>query len=147
VSDLLVALLTIPLVTAFIGYITNWAAVKMIFHPAHFVGVGPIGWQGVLPGKADMFAHEVADTMSERVLSARDLAERASELGGVPTSFLVGSTGAYGGVGWITACDTLAELQHSENAVNSDPSFIEFLDEQGAVFQPGATQVILQRIH
>jgi uncharacterized membrane protein YheB (UPF0754 family) len=76
VSDLVVALLTIPLVTAFIGYITNWAAVKMIFHPQHFVGIGPIGWQGVLPGKADMFALDVADTMSERVLSARDLAER-----------------------------------------------------------------------
>jgi uncharacterized membrane protein YheB (UPF0754 family) len=76
VSDLVVALLTIPLITAFIGYITNWAAVKMIFHPQHFVGIGPVGWQGVLPSKADMFAHEVADTMSDRVLSARDLAER-----------------------------------------------------------------------
>jgi uncharacterized membrane protein YheB (UPF0754 family) len=75
-SDLVVALATIPLITGFIGYITNWAAVKMIFHPQHFVGVGPIGWQGVLPGKADLFAHQVAETMSDRVLSARDLAER-----------------------------------------------------------------------
>jgi uncharacterized membrane protein YheB (UPF0754 family) len=76
VSDLVVALLTIPLVTGFIGYSTNWAAVKMIFHPEHFVGIGPLGWQGVLPSKADLFASEVADTMSEQVLSARDLAER-----------------------------------------------------------------------
>jgi uncharacterized membrane protein YheB (UPF0754 family) len=75
-SNLLVALATIPLITAFIGYITNWAAVKMIFNPQHFVGVGPIGWQGVLPRKADVFANGVADTMSQRVLSARDLAER-----------------------------------------------------------------------
>lgn len=69
-------LLVIPLITAFIGYSTNWAAVRMIFHPETFVGVGPIGWQGVLPGKADIFANDVADTMTDRVLSARDLAER-----------------------------------------------------------------------
>lgn len=75
-SDVVVLLITIPLITSFIGYITNFAAVKMIFHPEHFVGIGPIGWQGVLPSKADHFANDVADTMSERVLSARDLAAR-----------------------------------------------------------------------
>jgi uncharacterized membrane protein YheB (UPF0754 family) len=76
VSDVAVLLITIPVVTAFIGYITNFAAVKMIFHPERFIGIGPIGWQGVLPSKADHFANDVADTMSERVLSARDLAAR-----------------------------------------------------------------------
>jgi uncharacterized membrane protein YheB (UPF0754 family) len=28
-------------VTAFIGYSTNWAAVKMVFHTREPVGVGP----------------------------------------------------------------------------------------------------------
>ncbi len=65
----------VPLVTAFIGYSTNWAAVKMIFHPLEFVGVGPIGWQGVLPRKQDTFADDVA-VNTGKVMSARDLAER-----------------------------------------------------------------------
>jgi uncharacterized membrane protein YheB (UPF0754 family) len=63
----------VPLITAFIGYITNWAAVKMIFHPREFVGVGPIGWQGVIPARNAKFAADIAENVGE-VLSARDLA-------------------------------------------------------------------------
>jgi uncharacterized membrane protein YheB (UPF0754 family) len=74
-TNLLVVIVAVPLVTAFIGYITNWAAVKMIFQPEEFVGVGPIGWQGVLPSKADTFAADVAGNVGA-VLSPAELAER-----------------------------------------------------------------------
>ena len=74
-ASLVVVIVVVPLVTAFIGYITNWAAVKMIFHPEEFVGVGPIGWQGVLPSKADTFATDVAGNVGA-VLSPAELAER-----------------------------------------------------------------------
>ncbi len=70
------ALLVIPPVTAFIGWLTNWSAIKMIFSPQEFRGIGPIGWQGVLPQRADKFANDVADTVTSDILSARDLAER-----------------------------------------------------------------------
>ena len=63
----------VPLITAFIGYITNWAAVKMIFYPRHFIGIGPIGWQGVIPARNAKFAADIAASVGE-VLSARDLA-------------------------------------------------------------------------
>jgi uncharacterized membrane protein YheB (UPF0754 family) len=42
----------IPVIAAIIGYTTNWLAVRMMFAPMEFVGVGPIGWQGVIPSKA-----------------------------------------------------------------------------------------------
>ena len=74
-ASLITVIVVVPLVTAFIGYITNWAAVKMIFHPEEFVGVGPIGWQGVLPSKADTFASDVAGNVGA-VLSPAELAER-----------------------------------------------------------------------
>ena len=74
-ASLVVVAIAVPLVTAFIGYITNWAAVKMIFHPEEFVGIGPIGWQGVLPSKADTFATDVAGNVGA-VLSPAELAER-----------------------------------------------------------------------
>ena len=32
-ANLVLVIIFVPLVTAFIGYITNWAAVKMIFLP------------------------------------------------------------------------------------------------------------------
>jgi len=74
-ANVLVVALAVPLVTAFIGYITNWAAVKMIFQPEEFVGVGKVGWQGVLPSKADTFARDVAGNVGA-VISPAEIAER-----------------------------------------------------------------------
>src|SRR5947208_9188900 len=74
-SDTL-ALLTIPLFSGGIGYLTNWSGVWMLFYPVHFTGVrfpglrplagllprriqqipgvmqGGMGWQGILPSRA-----------------------------------------------------------------------------------------------
>ncbi|WP_436793147.1 DUF445 domain-containing protein [Actinospongicola halichondriae] len=78
-ANIIAVLIIVPLVTAFIGYVTNWAAVKMIFLPEEFVGVKPgglkIGWQGVLPSKADTFATDVAGTVGD-VISPAELVER-----------------------------------------------------------------------
>jgi uncharacterized membrane protein YheB (UPF0754 family) len=69
-------LLTIPLITAFVGWVTNWAAVKMIFHPERFVGVGPIGWQAFLVRRSHKFAIGAAEMATEHLISAREIAER-----------------------------------------------------------------------
>ena len=61
-NDTLVLFLTVPLITAFIGYITNWAAVKMVFHPRQPWGVGPLKWQGIVYRLAPKFAAEIATT-------------------------------------------------------------------------------------
>lgn len=78
-ANIVAVLILVPLVTAFIGYVTNFAAVKMIFLPEEFVGVAPggvkIGWQGVLPSKADTFAGDVAGTVGD-VISPAELVER-----------------------------------------------------------------------
>jgi uncharacterized membrane protein YheB (UPF0754 family) len=42
--------LVIPLIAGFIGWFTNWLAVKATLYPVEFVGVPPLlGWQGVIP--------------------------------------------------------------------------------------------------
>jgi uncharacterized membrane protein YheB (UPF0754 family) len=70
------ALITVPIVTGAIGYLTNWTGVLMLFYPVHFKGVrapwlqslarllpykirqvpgimvGGIGWQGIIPSRA-----------------------------------------------------------------------------------------------
>ncbi len=70
------ALITVPLFTGAIGYVTNWTGVLMLFYPVHFRGwrapwlrslalvlphrlqqipgimVGGIGWQGIVPSRA-----------------------------------------------------------------------------------------------
>lgn len=56
-----VALLSVPLVAAMVGWFTNWLAIQMSFYPVQFVGAGLIGWQGVIPRKAEKMAHICID--------------------------------------------------------------------------------------
>jgi uncharacterized membrane protein YheB (UPF0754 family) len=75
VSQSTLALITVPVVTGVIGYVTNWTGVLMLFYPVHFRGVrapwlpaitrllpyklrqvpgvmiGGIGWQGIVPSR------------------------------------------------------------------------------------------------
>lgn len=76
----LVTIVAVPLVTAFIGWFTNWAAIKMIFEPAQFVGVGPIGWQGIVHRLAPKLAKEIASTTST-VLRPSDMLARLDTSG------------------------------------------------------------------
>ena len=46
---------------AFVGWFTNWLAIQMSFYPVQFIGFGPIGWQGVIPRKAEKMAHICID--------------------------------------------------------------------------------------
>lgn len=68
--------LTIPLVSAMVGYATNWLAVKMMMHPLEFKGVGSIGWQGVVPANARKMARITVDHSLKRVLTQDELLER-----------------------------------------------------------------------
>lgn len=74
----LIILITVPTVTAIIGWITNLAAVKMIFYPAKFFGIGPAGWQGIIYKQGHKFATGVADMVSENLITPEELASRFS---------------------------------------------------------------------
>ena len=75
-SHLVYLFLTVPVITALIGWVTNWAAVKMIFHPVTFLGVGPLGWQGILYKQGHKFATNVADMSTKNLVSAEELVKR-----------------------------------------------------------------------
>ncbi|MET4024749.1 MULTISPECIES: DUF445 domain-containing protein [Marinobacter] len=55
------ALLSVPVMAAVVGWFTNWLAIQMSFHPVRFIGIGVIGWQGVIPRKAEKMAHICID--------------------------------------------------------------------------------------
>lgn len=74
-NDTLILLATVPPITAFIGYVTNWAAVRMMFHPAEPVGIGPLKWQGIVYRMSHKFASEISKTTSQ-VLTPADIVER-----------------------------------------------------------------------
>ena len=60
------------------------------------------------------------------------LAEEATRIGGVPVSFLVGNSGAFGSVAWIAGYHDLAEMQRAEQTLYADPAFLQMIDEDAA---------------
>jgi uncharacterized membrane protein YheB (UPF0754 family) len=69
--------LTIPIISALIGYITNVAAIQMTFYPLELFGfrIGkiPIGWQGIIPSKAPKMAAISVDLMTSKLISIEDV--------------------------------------------------------------------------
>jgi uncharacterized membrane protein YheB (UPF0754 family) len=73
---LLQVALYLPIAGAAIGLITKWAAIKLVFWPPEFVGVGPIGWQGIVQRRSPKFAAGVADTVGGDAIDVNDLVGR-----------------------------------------------------------------------
>ncbi|MDM7860300.1 DUF445 family protein [Alteromonas sp. ASW11-36] len=70
-------LFTIPLVSAVVGWFTNFLAVKMMFYPIEFFGIKPIfGWQGLIPAKRREMAEIEVELVLGKLLSVEELAER-----------------------------------------------------------------------
>jgi uncharacterized membrane protein YheB (UPF0754 family) len=71
-----IVLLLMPVVSAFIGWVTKVIAIEMAFGPTEFVGIGPLGWQGQLPRRAAKFGAEAADIILDNVVDPRDMVDR-----------------------------------------------------------------------
>ena len=63
----------IPIISAFIGWITNYFAIKMLFYPKKPVNLVIFKLQGIFPKRQKEFAKKIADTISEEILSVDDL--------------------------------------------------------------------------
>lgn len=67
-------LLMIPFTYGFVGWVTNWLALKMTFYPIQFVGIPPyLGWQGIIPRKAHKMASKSVDVITERLLNIKEV--------------------------------------------------------------------------
>lgn len=65
----------IPLIAAFVGWATNWLAIKMTFWPLEFIGYRPLflGWRGIVPAKAAKMAGIVVDNTLAKLTSLSEL--------------------------------------------------------------------------
>ena len=71
------SLLSIPLISALVGWSTNYLAVKMMFYPLKFVGIPPVfGWQGLIPAKRKQMAEIEVELVLGKLLSVEELANR-----------------------------------------------------------------------
>lgn len=78
-------LVILPFISAFIGWATNVLALRMTFYPLEFVGfevkgvkaVGwgglpALGWQGIIPSKAEYMAGKATDMITTKLIDVED---------------------------------------------------------------------------
>lgn len=66
-------LVSMPVVAALIGYSTKRALIRMIFEPIEFKGVGPFGWQGIVPRRAAKMANVAYATLTNELLDPAEM--------------------------------------------------------------------------
>lgn len=66
---------SMPVISAFVGYVTNVVAIKMMFHPIEFVGWAKpyLGWQGIVPRKASKMTGIAVDTITESLITEDEI--------------------------------------------------------------------------
>ncbi len=69
-------LLFIPFISAFIGWVTNWVAIKMLFHPRDPKKILGITFQGIFPKRQEQFAVRLGKLVSEELLSFSDIEQK-----------------------------------------------------------------------
>jgi uncharacterized membrane protein YheB (UPF0754 family) len=68
--------LSMPLVAAFVGWSTKIVAMEMIYRPLEFKGIGPIGWQGIVPRRAGKVGSKTIELLTANLLKPEELLDR-----------------------------------------------------------------------
>ena len=74
--SLLIQLLAIPIISAFIGWFTNWVAIKMLFHPKESKRILGITFHGIFPKRQKIFAEKLGKMISAEFLSFEDIEQK-----------------------------------------------------------------------
>ena len=65
--------IAVPLIGALIGYVTNYIAVKMLFHPKKPVNLGIFTIQGIFPKRQKELAKNLGDMIEKELVSHHDV--------------------------------------------------------------------------
>ena len=72
-------LVIIPVISAFIGWITNWVAIKMLFHPREPKKILGITFQGIFPKRQVQFAEKLGKVISSELVSFDDIERKVTD--------------------------------------------------------------------
>lgn len=67
--------LSMPFVAAFVGWGTKLVAIEMLYRPVEFKGIGPIGWQGIVPRRAGKVGAKAIELLTTNLLKPEELIE------------------------------------------------------------------------
>ena len=71
-------LFVIPVISAFIGWISNRVAIKMLFHPRHPKKILGVTFHGIFPKRQQQFAEKLGKLVSTEFLSLGDIEQKIS---------------------------------------------------------------------
>ena len=72
-------LFLIPVISAFIGWFTNWIAIKMLFRPREPKKIMGIVFHGIFPKRQRQFAEKLGKLVSDELLSFQDIAAKIAD--------------------------------------------------------------------
>lgn len=111
------------------------------------VVVGDIDRSAPLPSYVTVARAIAANgKLSEAMAAGVEIAEASTRITGVPTSFLVDTTGPYGGCRWNSGFADIGSVERAEAALMADDSWLKLIDRVGTCFQQGANQSMYRRI-
>jgi len=67
---------TLPIIAAITGWITNYLAIKMLFHPKKKIKLLFFSIQGIFPKRQDVLAERLGKIVSSELFSFKDIKER-----------------------------------------------------------------------
>jgi len=73
--------LTLPLVAAFIGWMTNYIAVKMLFRPIRPIRIFGLSIHGVIPKRIAKMAEKLAIIVEREFISVEDITSTVKRIG------------------------------------------------------------------
>lgn len=71
-----ISIVLIPVISAFIGWFTNWIAIKMLFHPREPKKILWFTLHGIFPKRQKQFAEKLGKLVSEELLSFQDIEQK-----------------------------------------------------------------------
>ena len=69
----------IPIISAFIGWFTNWIAIKMLFHPKEPVRFLGMTFQGIFPKRQQQFAIKLGSLVANELLHFDEIASKIKD--------------------------------------------------------------------
>ncbi len=67
---------TLPIIAAITGWVTNYLAIKMLFHPKKKIKIFFITIQGIFPKRQDLLAERLGRIVATELFSFKDIKER-----------------------------------------------------------------------
>ncbi|MBI3225905.1 MAG: DUF445 domain-containing protein [Mycolicibacterium cosmeticum] len=68
--------LSMPFVAAFVGWSTKIVALEMLYRPQEFKGIGPFGWQGIVPRRAGKVGSKTIELLTQKLLKPEELLQK-----------------------------------------------------------------------